>query len=251
MTVSIVTVCRNSAATIADAISSVAGQRYPDIEHVIVDGNSSDGTPDIVERSNRRAGPFVSEPDRGIYDAMNKGIGLSSGEIVGFLNADDTFADDEVVERIVAPFGEPGIECVFGDLVYVQERDPTRVLRTWKPGPFNPGAFSRGWHPPHPTFYTRKESFHQYGAFDTSLAVSADFELMLRFLERHHLRSRYVPHLLVRMRTGGVSNRSFRNMMIGNRNCVAAFRRNGMRAPLLYPLLRLAPKLSQFITNGK
>lgn len=229
MKITVITVSYNSAATIADTLRSVAQQDYPDIEYLVIDGGSTDATLDLVARSAAKPARVVSEPDRGIYDAMNKGLALATGELVGFLNSDDLYADAGAVSAIAAPFADPGVQCAFGDLDMVRRDDPARVTRAWRSGPFVPGLFASGWHPAHPTFYVRTAALRAHGGgFDTSLAISADYEMMLRLLERHRLASAHIPRVLVKMREGGMGNRSLRNIYQGNRECVAAWRINGL-----------------------
>jgi len=226
--VSIVTVCYNSADTLEDTIASVSRQRCADIEHIIVDGGSTDGTRELVARCNGRIAKFVSEPDEGIYDAMNKGIRLARGDIVGFLNADDMYADDRVIAEVAAAVQAGDLDGVYGDLLYVRRDDSSKVTRYWKAGPYLPGAFRLGWVPPHPTFFCRRRLFEEYGDYDAFYRIAGDFELMLRLIERHRVPVGYIPRPLVRMRVGGRANR-IRGMLCGNREILHAFAANGLR----------------------
>jgi glycosyltransferase involved in cell wall biosynthesis len=241
----VITVCFNSERTIRDTLESVFSQNYPDVEYLVIDGQSTDGTLRIVEEFRPRIARIVSESDRGIYDAMNKGIRLATGDIVAILNSDDVFADPGVVRDVVDAFERTGADCAFGDLVYVARDDVSVVQRHWKSSDFQPGSFRRGWHPPHPAFFVRRSVYERFGSFDTELTFSADFELMLRLLERHRVPWCRIPRVLVRMRAGGTANR-IRNIIEGNRNCLRAFRKNGISVSWLYPVLRLVPKLRQF-----
>ncbi len=186
---------------------------------------------------------IISEKDDGLYDAMNRGIGHAAGDVVGILNSDDFYDADDVLEKINEAFVENDIDCVYGNLVYVERGNTDNVVRRWQGSPYKEGAFARGWHPAHPTFYVKRECLSLYGAFDISFAVSADFELMLRLLEKYHLRSKYMPVCMVRMREGGVSNGSLSNIIKGNKNIMRAFRKNGIEVSLFYPVLRLVPKI--------
>jgi len=246
MRVSIITVVFNGEASICDSIQSVLSQGYEDIELIVIDGSSTDRTLEVIRRYNKQIDVLVSEPDDGIYDAMNKGIGLASGDIVGFLNSDDFFADESVIIRVAEEFERENVDSVFGDLTYVSAIDPARVIRTWKSSPHLLNAFRSGWHPAHPTFYAKKSVYEDYGGFDTSLSISADFELMLRFLDVHGVSSSYIPEVLVRMRTGGESNQSLRNIYLGNSQIYAAFRKHGIEVPRLYFMKRMLAKLRQF-----
>lgn len=250
MKITIVTVCFDSAETIADTLGSVAAQTQPDIEHLIIDGGSRDATMEIVRQCGSHVARCVSEPDHGIYDAMNKGLSLVTGDVVGILNSDDVYADEGVLARVAQAFSDPTIDCVFGDLTYVDSVDMSIVKRFWRSSPYVPGAFQKGWHPPHPTFFARRSVYEECGGFDIAMNVSADFEIMLRILERYRRRSRYIPHVLVKMRVGGVSNRSLGNIARGNINILRAFRRNGVPVnPVAYPIRRLLPKLVNLLRH--
>ncbi|ROH89147.1 glycosyltransferase [Stagnimonas aquatica] len=243
--ISIITVCYNSASTIRDTLRSVADQTHPHIEHIIVDGGSSDETVSLVQQYRRHSGPLVSEPDRGIYDAMNKGLALASGDVVGFLNSDDAYADTNVLSRVAEVFAMQTVDACYGDLVYVAANNPNRVVRYWRSRPYQPGLCSRGWMPAHPTFYVRRQAYQRYGGFDDSLRIAADFEICLRLLEVQRLRVTYLPGVLVRMRTGGVSNASLRNVVRSNREVAQALRKHGFPAGLPLILGKLASKLAQ------
>lgn len=203
MKISIITVAFNAAPTIADALISVATQTHPEIEHIVVDGASKDGTQAVVARNSSRVTKFVSEPDHGIYDAMNKGIGLATGEVVGFINADDFYADDTVLTRVAAAFSDPAVDACFADLLYVDQHDSRRIVRYWKSCAYRPGMFERGWVPPHPTFFARRSVYEKLGGFNLDFPLAADMELMLRFLAVHKIRSVYLPETLIKMRMGG------------------------------------------------
>lgn len=243
--ISIITVCYNSAATIRETLESVAAQSHADIEHIIVDGGSRDETLALVHAHRAFAGPLVSEPDRGIYDAMNKGLALASGEIVGFLNSDDVLANPGVLSRIAAAFEAPEVDACYGDLVYVAASNPARVVRYWRSRDYELGLCRRGWMPAHPTFYVRRQAYQRHGGFDDSLRIAADFEICLRLLEVHRLRVTYLPQVLVKMRTGGVSNSSLRNVIRSNREVSWALRKHGYPSGWLLILGKLASKLTQ------
>jgi len=228
MKISIITVCFNSAATLGETIASVLGQTHPAIEYIIIDGASTDGTLSIIEPHREKLAAFVSEPDSGIYDAMNKGLQRATGEVVGILNSDDIFAHSGVLAAVAAAFAESDVEVVFGDLQYISASDPERILRHWQTGAYAPGKFRRGWHPPHPAFFARRSLYQRYGGFETRLRIAADFEIMLRLLEREGATSTYLPEVLVKMRAGGASNRSLGNIARANLECWQAWRMNGL-----------------------
>lgn len=218
----------------------------------MVDGGSTDGTLDIIRHYEPRfAGRlrWVSEADNGLYDAMNKGFALATGDVIGILNSDDVLYDSQVLSSVAQAFHDHTVDCVFGDLLYVHPADLNKVVREWKGSPYQPGGFVKGWHPAHPTFYVRRKFFEQYGGFDLTLDISADFEMMLRYLAIHKLRSRYIPRYMVKMRMGGVSNGSLTNIIKGNRNIVRAFRKNGIQVSPFYIPRRLTGKVFTMIKS--
>lgn len=246
MKISIITVVFNNVNTIEDTIRSVASQTHSDIEHILIDGGSTDGTLDVIRRHQDKIAKLVSEPDRGIFDAMNKGLRLATGEIIGLLNADDVYADHTVLQTVAEVFANPRVDVSYADLVYVAPKDMSKPVRYWKSKPFRPGLFSMGWVPAHPTFFARRAAYERYGGYDDSLGLAADFELMLRFLERQGLKSVYIPRVFVKMRLGGVSNQSIRNIVRQNIDIYRACRKNQiMVSPLIFIAKPLA-KLSQY-----
>lgn len=247
MKISIITATFNSAATVHDTIESVLSQTYSNWELIIKDGGSKDDTLGICRSYTDERIRIVACPDHGLYDAMNQGIAAATGEVVGILNSDDFYYDNQVLERIDAALSDETIGCVYGDLQFVDAKDTSKVVRIWKGSQYQKGGFRKGWHPAHPTFYARKIYFDQYGAFDTSFQVSADFELMLRFIEKHQVSSRYIPHDFVKMRMGGESTGSLKNIIKGNKNILRAFKQNGISRPPFYLVRRLAPKVFSVI----
>ena len=227
MKISVITVSYNSAKTIADTLNSVAVQTYPNVEHIVVDGASTDETLALVRNHRNPNIRLVSEPDKGIYDAMNKGLAMASGEVVGFLNSDDFYADSLVLEKIAIAFQDESVQASYADLVYVSA-DNSRVVRYWKSKPFASGDFAKGWCPAHPTFYVRKSVIERLGLFDQSYKMGVDVEFMMRYLECGKVRSIYIPHVLVRMRTGGASNQSWKNILLQNQEILVALRKNGV-----------------------
>ncbi len=243
--VSIITASYNSERTITDTLASVASQDYPHIEHIIVDGLSSDKTLDIIKNFGH-VKKIISERDNGIYDAMNKGIGASSGQIVGILNSDDFYPHPEVISRVVQKILQDHTDSLYGDLVYVGQNDIHKRLRTWIAGEFKASKFLYGWMPPHPTYFVRKEMYDQWGSFNTSLRSAADYELMLRFLYKHRITVSYLPEIIVKMRSGGVSNSSIFNRIKANKEDSAAWRLNGLKPNIGTLLLKPLRKVSQF-----
>lgn len=246
MKISIVTPAFNSAATIRDTLESIKMQDYPDIEHIIVDGVSKDLTMEILAEY-PHVSKAVSEPDRGLYDAMNKGVRLATGDVVGILNSDDFYTHPQVLSRVAALFAETGADVLYADLEYVDMRDTTRVVRTWKAGAIKPGCFLRGWMPPHPTFFVRRHLYEQFGLFNPELRFSADYELMLRFLLKNKVSACYLTEVTVRMRTGGASNANWLNRIRANREDRLAWEMNGLR-PRFYTLyLKPLLKVPQYL----
>lgn len=205
MKVSIITAVFNSAETIEDCIKSVANQTYSNIEHIIIDGNSTDGTLDVINKYKHKIARIVSEPDNGIYDALNKGIRLAGGDIIGILHSDDFYAHDRVIEKVVDTFVRYNVDSCYGDLQYVARNDINRVIRYWKSSNYKHGKFKYGWMPPHPTFFVKKSVYENYGLLNLDFPLAADYELMLRFLYKYRISTTYIPEVLVKMRTGGTS----------------------------------------------
>lgn len=245
--ISIITVCFNAAGTIGDTLASVAGQTYKNVEHIVVDGRSTDETLAIIKKYSHVR--LISETDRGIYDAMNKGIALATGDIVGILNADDIYYDRTILENVVRAFESTTTDSVYGDLVYVAKENTAKIIRYWKAGKYYPGRFYRGWMPPHPTFFVRKQVYEKHGAFDLRLPLAADYEIMLRFLEKEHISTLYIPYTFVRMRLGGASNKNLANIWQNYTENRLAWKYNQLR-PAWYTLfLKRVTKIAQFFTK--
>lgn len=247
MKISIITVTCNSAATLAETIASVAEQTYPEVEHLIVDGASTDGTLDIIRDNRSTVTQWISEPDRGMYDAMNKGIAMASGDVIGFLNSDDTYAHNRVLATVSNAFEDPAIEACYADLVYVDPHDTRRVRRYMRACDYRPGLFQKGWCPPHPTFMVRRAVYARLGGFDIGYAIGNDVELMMRFLERYRVRCRYLPGVMVKMRMGGESNRNTMNIVRQNLEILRAARNNHIKiAPLTFLTAKIISRVRQY-----
>lgn len=248
MKISIITPVYNDP-RVAGALDSVLSQNVEaELELIVIDGGSTDGTLEVLERyrDDGRLAVLVSEPDRGMYDAINKGIPLATGDIVGILNADDRYADTTVLSDVIAVFKDSHIEACYGDLVYVDGDD--QVVRYWRSGACSRWKFHLGWAPPHPTFFVRKNVYERLGIFDMEcFRIAADYELMLRFLMKNRVPVAYVDRVLVRMTVGGMSNRSVRNIMKANLEVYRAWRRNRLPLGQLTPVLKPAQKLLQFL----
>ena len=227
MRISIITACYNSSATIEDTLKSVAMQDYGDIEHIIIDGSSTDHTLKIVNKF-PHVSRIVSEHDKGIYDAMNKGIAIASGDVVGILNSDDVYTNNLAIERVMNAFKDNGIDAVYADLQYVKYNDLEKVTRTWHSGKYSKRKFYFGWMPPHPTFFVRRRVYEKIGNFNLLLRSAADYEFMLRVLLKSDYKARYIPEVLVKMRTGGMSNASIGHRLRANREDRDAWRINNI-----------------------
>ncbi len=243
--VTIITATYNSAATVRETLASVASQNYSNIEHIIIDGKSTDDTLSIVNDFPHVA-KIVSEKDDGIYDAMNKGIALSTGDIIGILNSDDVYMHKDVISIIVNGFEKTGCEALYADLLFVNQQDTQKITRVWRAGSYKPNHFLFGWMPPHPTFFVKKEVYNQYGVFDTFFRFSADYELMLRFIHKFHVKLHYIPEIIVRFRKGGASTASFKNRFKANVEDKRAWIRNGMEPSWFTILLKPTRKLRQY-----
>jgi glycosyltransferase len=246
MKVSIITVCYNSQETIEDTLLSIQKQDYKDIEYIVVDGASSDGTLAIIDRFSDLVDHVISEPDDGMYDALNKGIAKATGEVVAILNADDMYEHDRVISSVVKAFIQSGADCIYGDLVYVLRDEIDRVTRYWISGKYQDGSFKKGWMPPHPSFFIKREMYALHGVFDTRLKISADYELMLRMMHKHKISSHYIPEVLVRMRTGGISNEHVKSRVTANQEDRLAWKYNDLKPGWLTFVLKPVRKLGQF-----
>lgn len=251
MKISIITVCFNAAETLGEALDSLARQNHPDIEHIVIDGGSTDGTLDLLKAGRGLVTQWQSAPDRGIYDAMNKGIALASGELVGTLNADDVYADETVLSQAAQAFADPTVDACYADLVYVRRNHPDEVVRYWKSRPYTSGLFERGWMPAHPTFFVRRRIFEQFGAFDLNFPRQADFELTMRFLAVHRIKSAYIPRTWVKMRMGGISNNSVRGVILGNLEAWRACRKNKLDVSPLFVFKKVMSRVPQYFSRPR
>jgi len=245
--VSIITVVFNARDFIESAIKSVLNQTYKNIEYIIIDGGSTDGTLRVIEKYKDKIAKFISEKDQGIFDGMNKGIKLANGDIVGILNSDDLYASDDIIEKVVKTFKTENCDCLWGDLVYVKRKDTNKITRYWKSSEYKKGKFRNGWMPSHPTFFVKREIYEKYGNFRLDLPIAADYEIMLRFLEKYKIKSCYLPTIMVKMREGGHSN--WKDIFIvvkGNIECYRSWKANGLKINPLRIFLKPLSKISQY-----
>ena len=249
--ISIITVCYNSEATIRDAIKSVLAQDYPAIEYIIVDGFSKDRTMDIIREYGDKIDVVISEPDKGIYDAMNKGIRVASGDLVGLLNSDDFYADDSSVRQLIDCMEHAGSDTVYADLLMVDARKTDRVVRYYDSGTFHPGRLRYGWMPAHPTFVVKRELYETYGSFSLDYSIAADFEMVVRLLYAAGASYAYLPAVVIKMRIGGASTSGLRSSWVLNNEIVRACRANGLKTSLPRVLLKLPAKLLEYLRKSK
>lgn len=245
MKISIITATWNRADTIRSTIESILNQKYQNWEHIIIDGVSEDNTLEIIkeyESSYNGRLIVISEHDNGIYDAMNKGIALASGDYVGFLNSDDFYCNDNVLKNICDKLNETQSECVYAGAVAVDAKDPTKVLRVKKPTPYPKDGFRSGWHPSHPTFYAKKECYEKFGYYDSSFGTAADLELMMRFIDKYKISMSLLPNIIIKMRFGGASNNSLTALIKANKNSLRAFDKNNIKRPKFYFIRKIGPK---------
>lgn len=247
MKISVITACFNSENTIRDAIESVLSQDYEEVEYIVVDGASTDGTLKIINDYSERISRIISEPDKGIYDALNKGIEVATGDLVGFLHSDDLFADDTVL-RLVAESAE-GEDAVYGDLNYVSARDTAHIVRRWKSKNFTPELLEQGWMPPHPSLYLRRNIYRDLGGFDLSFQIASDYESILRYFSQPGFKARYIPQVLVAMRLGGVSNGTLHGILRKMREDYAALRKNNISSPFGALVWKNFSKIPQFFVR--
>lgn len=250
--ISIITVCYNSAKTIQETLQSVTGQDYPHLEYIIIDGASTDGTLEIIRAFGNKVQKLISEPDKGIYDAMNKGIAYASGDVIGLLNADDLYAHSNVLTQVAQAFNDDTLDACYSDLIYFSPQAQNKVLRYWRGSAFRPGLFAKGWCPAHPTFFVRRSVYDRFGVFDIGFRGGNDVELMMRFLEKHHITTRYIPEVWVRMRAGGVSNNSIKGIIRQNQQILQAAKKLDIAiSPFGFICHKILSRLTQWIVKPK
>ena len=247
MKLSIITASFNAVSTIEGTIQSVASQTYENVEHIVVDGVSTDGTLDVIGRHRDKLAKVVSEPDCGIYDAMNKGIALSTGDVIGFLNADDVYSDHDVLSKVAKTIALESLDALFGDAEFFTATNPGHTVRRFRSASFAPERIAWGWMPAHPTLFLRSTVFQRFGLFRIDYRIAGDFELVARIFHGNTLKYRYLPDVLVRMRTGGVSTGGWRNTLTLNREVLRACRENGISTNLLMVLSKYPAKLLEFL----
>lgn len=246
MIITVITATYNSSATVRDTLECIAKQDYSGVEHIIVDGLSKDNTLSIVSEF-PHVSKVISEKDKGIYDAMNKGVALATGDVIGILNSDDFYCHPQVLSNVMKAFQDPSVDAVYGDLHYVHQQQTDKITRRWKAGCFKARNFYYGWMPPHPAFFVRRKVYEQAGVFNTSLRSAADYELMLRVLLKHRMKAVYIPEVLVKMRAGGMSNATLKNRLRANKEDRQAWELNQLKPYFFTIWLKPVRKIFQFI----
>lgn len=247
MKISIITVVYNNKGTIANAIESVLSQNYKDIEYIIIDGKSTDGTLDVINYYSSRISKIISENDKGIYDAMNKGLKLASGDVIGILNSDDFYANDSILSEVMSQFNKDhDLDILYGDLVYVKPDDVNKLVRKWKSKSYNPNFFENGDVPPHPSLFVSSRVYKEAGFFNLKYRLASDYEFMLRIFKKFSFKIKYLPIVFVNMRLGGATNKNLKNIINGNAEILSSWKDNGYSIPLLLIPKRIFKRLIQF-----
>ncbi|MDC0988826.1 glycosyltransferase family 2 protein [Candidatus Pelagibacter sp.] len=253
MKISIITVSYNSENFIESCINSIISQSYKDIEYIIIDGSSKDNTLKIIQRYSRYVSTIVSEPDKGIYDAMNKGIKIAKGEIIGFLHSDDMYKNENVLSKVAKIFkNNASLDACYADLIYVKKINTSRIVRYWKSSKFIKGSFSKGWSPPHPTFFVRRSVYERYGNFNLKYPIVSDIELMMRLLEVHNIQTQYLNEIWIKMRLGGLSNKNFKSILKQNKDILRALRSHALSNNLIiFAINKILSRVKQFFQRPK
>lgn len=249
MKISLITVSFNSESTIRDTVESIRSQDFKDIEYIVVDGNSSDGTVDVLKSYEGFITKWISEPDKGIYDAMNKAIKMATGEIVGILNSDDFYFNKSILSQVADAFLDPSVDIIFGDLVFVDPQNLNKIVRKYSSAKWNPDRFAWGFMPAHPTVFVRRRYYEQYGLFKTDYKIAADYELLIRFLYVHKLKYRYLPLTMVKMRKGGVSSRNLMSNVVLNNEIIRACHENGINTNVMKVYSKYVTKIFELVTS--
>ncbi len=246
MKITILTVTYNSERFLEDCINSVINQQYENVEHIIIDAVSTDATISIIQRYESHIAKWVSEKDEGMYDALNKGMKMATGDIIGILNSDDMLASANVLSEVAAAFKEHSVDSIYGDIVYVDQMNTEKIIRYWKGVTYNRYRFTYGWMPAHPSFYFKRELFAQLGGYESQFDTAADYEFMSRYLYYHKITAYYIPKLLVKMRIGGASNKTLKRRFNANRRDYQAMKKNTIPLPFIVSILKPLIKLHQY-----
>ena len=256
MKITVITVTYNSAKTLRRTLESVKAQDHPDIEHIIVDGASTDGTVDLIKKScalarsddSQTSYKWISEPDKGMYDAINKGIKMATGDVIGILNSDDCYSDETILSQVANAFSDDELEAIYGDIRFVQKHQG-KTQRYYSAKRFHPGKFAWGYMPPHPSFYARKATYEKLGGYQTDYTIAADYELLIRFLYTNKIKAKYLPLLMVDMLPGGLSNQSWKSRWLLNKEIVRACHENGIQTNMLKLSLKYFKKVFEYVNR--
>ena len=253
MKISIVTACYNSAATIRDTLRTIQMQTHQDIEHIVIDGGSTDGTLEILEQNKHHIAYLTSEPDNGLYDAMNKGISKATGDVIGLLNSDDLFADHHALSHVASALSDESVDACYGDLVYVKHDNINQVARYWKSCTYSPHLFAKGWVPAHPTFYVKKHVHEQHGMlFNVDYKLAADYDVLFRLLFSHGIKTTYIPEEMIKMRLGGATNKSLKNIINQNKEIMRALKHYDYPySPAAFIGNKLATRVQQYLNKAQ
>ena len=253
MKISIVTACYNSAATIRDTLRTIQMQTHQDIEHIVIDGGSTDGTLEILEQNRQHIAYLTSEPDNGLYDAMNKGISKATGDVIGLLNSDDLFADHHALSHVASALNDESVDACYGDLVYVKHDNINQVARYWKSCDYSPQLFAKGWVPAHPTFYVKKHVHEQHGMlFNVDYKLAADYDVLFRLLFSHGIKTTYIPEVMIKMRLGGATNKSLKNIINQNKEIMRALKHYDYPySPAAFIGNKLATRVQQYLNKAQ
>lgn len=249
MKVTVITAVFSGRKYISEAIESVLGQTHKDIEYIIVDGGSVDGTVELVHSYGNKIDKFISEPDNGVYYALNKGIQIATGEIIALINSDDFYVNSYIISQVVEAFEKHQCDAVYSNLFYISSNNKEKIIRTWDAGQYHADSFYKGWMPPHPAFFVKREIYQKYGSFNTQLKFAADYELMLRFILKHRIRIHYLPKFFIKMRVGGTSNRNLSNRIKANIEDRKAWKINQIKPRFFTLLLKPFSKIFQYRLN--
>lgn len=251
MKISIITPTLNCAATLGDTLRSLAEQTHRDFEHIVVDGGSTDGTRELLQAHDSQIGKVITDREPGLWHAMNIGLQAATGDVIAFLNADDFYTHNRVLEQVAKIFADRNVDACYADLIYVSREDTSKTIRYWRSRHFEPGLFRRGWMPAHPTFFVRSRVYRELGGFDEKFKRQADFDLTMRFLEVHRIRAKYVNDIWVTMRMGGVSNARWRDVLRGNIEAYRIANSNGLKVGPAFIAVKMLSRLSQFVNRPR
>jgi len=249
MKITIITVCFNAASTIKKTLDSVAGQTHIPIEHIVIDGNSKDGTLEILRSHKTHSYTLLSEPDNGIYDAMNKGLKMATGDVIGLLHSDDMYVSDSVIAQVAMEFSDSNLDAIYADAIFFRDGEPDSITRYFRSDRFSLDTLAWGWLPAHTTIFFRRRVFEQFGLYKTDYKIAADVDFIARVFRSKNFRAKYIPKVWVKMRIGGISTGGWRNTILLNREVLRALRENGIKTNMAQILSKYPLKLLEFLDS--